>query len=52
MLKKDKPSRDVLKIKDDKVTEVEITPTKNGPNVTATINKDREGLWLEFEIEN
>lgn len=51
--KKDKPSRDVLKIKDEKVTQVEITPTPTdkGPNVTGTIDKKRKGLWLEIEVD-
>ena len=48
--KKDKPSRDVLKIKDEKVTQVEITLTDKGPNVTGTIDKKRKGLWLEIEV--
>ena len=49
--KKDKPSRDMLKIKDEKVTQVEITPTDKGPNVTGAIDKKRKGLWLEVEVD-
>jgi len=51
MPKRDKPSRDVLKIRDGKVTEVSITPTKEGPNVTGAIDKGRNGLWIEFEVD-
>ncbi len=51
MPKRDKPSRDVLKIRDGKVTEVDITPTEEGPNVTGTIDKKRKGLWIEFEVD-
>jgi len=49
--KKAKPNRDILKIKDGKITEVEITPTEESPNVTGTINKKRKGLWLEIEVD-
>ena len=51
MPKKDKPARDVLKIRDGKVTEVNITPTKEGPNVTGSIDRSRKGLWIEFEVD-
>ena len=52
MPKKDKPARDVLKIKDGKVTKVKINPTEEKPNITGTINKQRKGLWLELEVED
>ena len=51
MPKRDKPSRDVLKTRHGKVTEVNITPTEEGPNVTGAIDKKRKDLWLEIEVD-